>query len=81
MYIANKADSGFLNGSSSTEHRRSFCFGYYKNVSTVPKQKLQLSANLTGLFSELPYLPYTHRCVLLKNNTQNYATIRKSYNI
>ena len=61
MYIANKADRGLLNGSSSMEHRRSFCFGYYKNVSAVPKQKLRLSANLIGLFSEMPYLPYTKR--------------------
>ncbi len=61
MYIANKADSGLLNGSSSMEHRRSLCFGYSKNVSVVPNQKLQLSANLIGLFSEMPYLPYTKR--------------------
>ena len=61
MYIANKADSGLLKGSSSMEFRRSFCFGYNKNVSAVPKQKLQLCANLKGSFSEMPYLSYTHR--------------------
>ena len=55
MYKVNKADSGLLNGSSSLGHRRSFCFGYIKNVLTVPKQKLRLSANLTGLFFEIPY--------------------------
>jgi len=61
MYIANKADSGLLNGSFFMEHRRSFCFGNNKNVSAVPKQKLRLRANLTGSCSEMPYLPYTHR--------------------
>ncbi len=61
MYMANKADSGLLNGSSSMELRRSFCFGYNKNVSAMPKQKLRLSANLIGLYSEVPYLPYTQR--------------------
>ena len=62
MYIANKADSEILNDSSPLEHRRSFCFGYFKKkVSEVPKQKLRLSANLIGLFSEMPYLPYTQR--------------------
>jgi len=59
MYIANKADSGLLTVGASLEHRRSFYFGYSKNVSAVPKQKLRLSANLTGLFSEMPHLPYT----------------------
>ena len=63
MYIANKAGSRLLNGSSSMKHRRSFCFGYNKNVSTVPKQKLRLSANLTGLSSERPYLSYTNRYI------------------
>ena len=61
MYIANKAGSGLRKVGTSKEHRRSFCFGYYKNVSTEPKQKLRLSANLIGLFSENPYLPYTQR--------------------
>lgn len=61
MYITNKADSQLLNGSSTLEHRRSFYFGYIKNVSAMPKQKLRLSANLIGLFSEMPYLPYSNR--------------------
>ena len=67
MYIANKAGSGLLNGSSSMEHRRSFCFGYSKNISAVPKQKLRLCANLIGLFFEMPYLPYTQ----LSDHNQN----------
>ena len=44
MYIANKADCGLFNDSSSLEHRRS----------------------LIGLFSEMPYLPYTKRWQTLK---------------
>ncbi len=59
MYIANKAGSGLLNGSFSMKHRRS-------TASTAcqiagDKSALRLRANLTGLFSELPYLPYTYR--------------------
>lgn len=69
MYIANKADCGLFNSSSSLEHRRSFCFGYNKNVSAVPKQKLRLRANLTGLFSEMPYLPYTQRWAQGRDNS------------
>ncbi len=55
MYIANKADSGLLNGSSPMKHRRIFFFGESKiNVSEVPKQKLRSPANLVNLCSELP---------------------------
>ena len=39
MYIANKADRGLLNGSSSMEHRRSFCFGYYYKSFSGAKTK------------------------------------------
>jgi len=59
MYIANKADRGLLNGSSSMELRRSTA-SMVGQIASV-KSALRLSANLTGLFSEMPYLPYTHR--------------------
>lgn len=59
MYIANKADSRLLNGSSSLQPRRSFCFAYSKNGSAVPKQKLRLLSGRTSQTFEMPYLPYT----------------------
>ena len=59
MYIANKANSRLFNSGSSLQPRRSFCFGYSKNGSAVPKQKLRLLSSRTSQTFEMPYLPYT----------------------
>ena len=75
LYIANKADSGLLNGSSLMEFCRNFCFGYFKNVSAVPKQKLRLSANLIGSIFEIPYLPYTQCCTQCKKDKEKRKTV------
>jgi hypothetical protein len=68
MYIANKADSRLLNGSSPLLPRRSFCFGYSKNGSAVPKQKLRLLSGRTSQTFEMPYLPYTSTLATIRSD-------------
>ena len=72
MYIANKADSRLFNGSSSLQPRRSFCFGYLKNGSAVPKQKLRLLSGRTSQTFEMPYLPYTSTLRAIKTKTLGF---------
>ncbi len=74
MYIANKADSRLRKDSSSPLPRRSKSFGYSKNCSAVPKQKLRLISGQTSNTFEMPYLPYVSTLAATLGNTANNET-------